>query len=93
MTTRTHRQNLDIMARAFVEAMGYQFSDENWPNIPDNCWFIERADTEQAMYRLAERNQGGIHHPLTSKALTARELADALYIARLAVGIFKQENY
>jgi hypothetical protein len=98
MADRTHKQNMIIMARAFALAMNRQFFEDvnlnkHWLDAPDGAWFIERADTEKPRYRLAERCVGGgINHPLSSSALTAEGLGDALCFARLAVNVDRTEN-
>lgn len=80
----TPLQELHVMARAFAQCMDHDFADAGTPTI--GTWYIERAATQKALYRLAERTaQGGVSHPLTSAAMTSHGLADALYVARLAV--------
>jgi hypothetical protein len=60
---------------------------------PRGSWYIERADTQKPLYRLAERlEHGAVSHPITSAALSSQGLADALYFARLAVGLDRQER-
>lgn len=83
----TPRQEMHVMARAFARAMGHDFYDRPL-EAPTGAWFIERADTQRPLYRLAERLPGGaLSHPVSSAALTSQGLADALYFARIAVGM------
>lgn len=87
---RTHRNpELIIMARAFTMTMGRTFSDDRSAKVGD--WYLERADTDKSLWRLAERlEHGAVSHPVTSAALAPQALADALYFARLAVGMDRQ---
>lgn len=88
MGKHTPKQEMVVMARAFAECMGREFVDGDRHGAPVGAWYIERADTERALYRLAERlPHGAVTHPVTSSALTSQGLADALYFARIAVGM------
>lgn len=87
-TKHTPKQEMIVMARAFATAMGREFVDGDRHGAPVGAWYIERADTEKALYRLAERlPHGAVTHPVSSAALTSQSLADALYFARIAVGM------
>jgi hypothetical protein len=90
-TTRTPRAEMNVMARAFAESMNRPYCEMNdRPQIGD--WFIARADTDKPLYRLTEMGEhGGISHPITSAPMSAQGLADALYFARLAVGMERAE--
>ncbi len=76
-------EELPIMARALATAMGRIYWPDDRHRAPVGAWFIERADTERPLYRLTEQlENGGIDHPISSTALSAQGLADALYFAR-----------
>ncbi len=80
---------LIIMARTFTETMGRTFTDDRSAQVGD--WYLERADTDKSLWRLAERlEHGAVNHPVTMVALAPQALADALYFARLAVGMDRQ---
>ncbi len=82
------RKELDTMARAFARCMGREFSAEDRHDIAPGTWYIERAATQKPLYRLASRlPSGGVAYPVTSAAFTSQGLADALYVARLTVGM------
>lgn len=77
------------MGRAFAEAMGRKWADDC--GAPIGSWSIRRCDTDRPLYQLVEHGEhGSISHPISSVALTAQGMADALYFARLAVGVERQ---
>lgn len=92
-TDRSPKAEMVVMARAFAATMGREFVEADRYDAPIGAWYIERADTQKPLYRLAERlEHGAVSHPISSAALTAQGLADALYFARLAVGMDRTER-
>ena len=81
------QKELQTMARAFAVAMGRGFAaSETDAKVGD--WYIARADTQKPLYRLAEYGAHGSNsYPITASAFSAQGLADALYVARIAVGM------
>ena len=92
--SRNHRNpELDIMARVFTETMGRTFNADGGAGAQIGDWYLERADTDKSLWRLAERlEHHALRHPVTSAALSPQALADALYFARLAVGMDRDER-
>ncbi len=86
------REEMVVMARALAIAMGREFIEREY-DAPVGAWFIERADTDKPLYRLAERRpHGALSHPLSSAALSSQGLADALYFARHALNVDRDET-
>lgn len=88
--TRTPRAHLAAAAEAYTVAMGHRFVDGT-PSGPGavGSWFIASpAEEGRRRYLLVERMaDGSVRCPLWTAALSARELALALDVARLAVGV------
>lgn len=91
--TTPRNPELTIMACAFTEAMGRTFNANGGAGAQIGDWYLERADSDKSLWKLAERcEHHSIRHPITSQPLPAQALADALYFARLAIGLERDER-
>lgn len=85
------QEEMQIMARELCRTLDVRFDpDGGRKKAQDGVWFIERADTQTALYRLTCGcgPDGGVDPPLSSTVLTAQGMADALYYARRALEYF-----